>query len=135
MIRTTLALATLALTLSFAEAKDDYKLGPDSMEKPGVPHGEIIAYPNFKKRDLRRPVRNFWVYVPKQYDGTTPACFMVFQDGVWYKDPKSALSRAGRFRQSDSQQGNPGDDRHLHQSGSLPRRKRQEGREQPQLRI
>ena len=29
-------------------------------------------------------VRDYWVYVPKQYDGSRPACLMVFQDGGGY---------------------------------------------------
>jgi enterochelin esterase family protein len=32
--------------------------------------------------------RKYWVYVPKQYDGRTPAAVMVFQDGQWYQDKK-----------------------------------------------
>jgi enterochelin esterase-like enzyme len=31
-------------------------------------------------------VRDYWVYVPAQYDPRTPACVMVFQDGQWYAD-------------------------------------------------
>ena len=31
-------------------------------------------------------VRNYWVYVPKQYDPAKPACVMVFQDGHAYVD-------------------------------------------------
>lgn len=33
-------------------------------------------------------VRDYWVYVPAQYDGKTPACVMVFQDGRSYVDKK-----------------------------------------------
>ncbi len=32
--------------------------------------------------------RDYWVYVPKQYDGSKPACVMVFQDGGNYVDAK-----------------------------------------------
>src|SRR5205085_7207721 len=28
--------------------------------------------------------RDYWVYVPKQYDGSKPAAVMVFQDGAGY---------------------------------------------------
>src|SRR5262249_53443162 len=37
-------------------------------------------------------VRDYWVYVPAQYDPKTPACVMVFQDGGSYMNPK------GEFR-------------------------------------
>ena len=37
-------------------------------------------------------VRDYWVYVPKQYDGDKPACVMVFQDGHTY------VGETGHFR-------------------------------------
>jgi enterochelin esterase family protein len=37
-------------------------------------------------------IRQYWVYVPKQYDGKTPAAVMVFQDGHAY------VSETGDFR-------------------------------------
>ena len=33
-------------------------------------------------------VRDYWVYVPQQYDGSQPACLMVFQDGHDYVNEK-----------------------------------------------
>ena len=36
--------------------------------------------------------RDFWIYVPKQYDGSQPANVMVFQDGGGYVSPE------GQFR-------------------------------------
>jgi hypothetical protein len=32
-------------------------------------------------------VRDWWIYVPKQYDASSPACLMVFQDGAAYSNP------------------------------------------------
>ena len=48
-------------------------------------------------------IRDYWVYVPKQYDGSKPACVMVFQDGHRLRQRERRLPRAGRLRQSDSQ--------------------------------
>ena len=28
--------------------------------------------------------RDYWIYVPAQYDGSKPACLMVFQDGAGF---------------------------------------------------
>ena len=28
--------------------------------------------------------RDYWIYIPKQYDAAKPACLMIFQDGVLY---------------------------------------------------
>ncbi|MEL7338357.1 MAG: alpha/beta hydrolase-fold protein, partial [Planctomycetota bacterium] len=63
--------------------EDLYLLHPDSVVKEGVPQGEVVGpfefndskiYPNTK--------RKYWVYVPQQYDPSTPACLMVVNDGL-----------------------------------------------------
>ncbi|MGH7199746.1 MAG: esterase family protein, partial [Planctomycetaceae bacterium] len=70
-------------------AADDYELGPDAKVQPGVPQGKTVegvwksdgpnaVYPG--------TVRDYWVYLPAQYDGRDPACLMVFQDGQGYVD-------------------------------------------------
>lgn len=75
---------------AFAVAKDDYKLGPDSMKQSGVPQGDIIEF-KWESKVFAGTTRNCSIYVPKQYDGKTPACVMVFQDGVSsYANPKGA---------------------------------------------
>ena len=33
--------------------------------------------------------RDYWIYVPKQYDPAKPACVYVNQDGIQYKAPES----------------------------------------------
>jgi enterochelin esterase-like enzyme len=72
-------------------AKDDYPLGPDSMEHDDVPRGTIEKF-TWKSDIFAGTVRDCWTYVPAQYDGATPACVMVFQDGFNYMNPK------GQFR-------------------------------------
>src|SRR5262245_18686419 len=72
----------LALPLSAAAGgDDDYKLGPDSMEQPGVPKGKITQHV-WGSQVFPRTVRDCWVYAPAQYDPKVPAKVMVFQDGV-----------------------------------------------------
>jgi enterochelin esterase-like enzyme len=87
-------LAGLVLFLSFPlavlEAKDDYQLGPDSMEQPEVPRGKLTKH-TWKSKVFPGTIRDYWVYVPAQYQGE-PACVMVFQDGGSYANPK------GQFR-------------------------------------
>jgi enterochelin esterase-like enzyme len=75
-----------------AGAADDYKLGPDSMEQPGAPKGTVTQGKWESKTVFPGTVRDYWVYVPAQYDGKTAACVMFFQDGKNYFDPK------GQFR-------------------------------------
>jgi enterochelin esterase-like enzyme len=67
-------------------AADDYKLGPDSQPQDGVPQGEVKRFRFTESRLFPGTERDVWVYVPKQYDGTTPACVMVFQDGGGFQD-------------------------------------------------
>jgi enterochelin esterase family protein len=46
----------------------------------------------WKSKVFEGTIREYWVYVPAQYDGTTPAAVMVFQDGHSY------VSEKGWFR-------------------------------------
>jgi enterochelin esterase-like enzyme len=81
-------LALLGVPLGLVHAKDDYKLGPDSMEQPGVPKGEVVQF-RVKSEIFDKTERDVWVYIPKQYEGK-PACVMVFQDGGGYVNPKGS---------------------------------------------
>ena len=58
-----------------------YVLGPDSLPKEGVPHGKVIAMEPWHSKIYDGTVRDWWIYVPAQYDATKPAAVMVFQDG------------------------------------------------------
>ena len=68
-------------------AAQPYTHGPDSVEQPGVPQGKITKR-TWESKVFPGTVRNYWVYVPSQYDPKTPACVMVFQDGQNYADRK-----------------------------------------------
>src|SRR5437773_3728932 len=70
---------------SAAFAADAYILGPDSMPQEGVPRGEVIKMPPWTRSTVFPGThRDWWLYVPKQYDSSKPACVMVFQDGGGY---------------------------------------------------
>ncbi|MBD3673223.1 MAG: esterase family protein [Planctomycetaceae bacterium] len=81
----TLCLLWTPLTLF---AADDYTLGPDSMPQEGVPRGEVIQGEFVSQTVYPGTVRDYWIYVPQQYDASKPACLMVFQDGGGYVNPK-----------------------------------------------
>lgn len=88
-----LALALTATTLPAAEApaqqpdyNAQYVLGPDSQPKEGVPRGQVIKMPAFTNSAVfPGTVRDWWIYVPQQYDAAKPAALMVFQDGGGYQ--------------------------------------------------
>ncbi len=74
------------------QAADDYKLGPDSEVHAGVPKGKVTKHEWNTSKVFGDTTRNYWIYVPDQYDEKTPACLMVFQDGGNYMNEK------GQFR-------------------------------------
>ncbi|MBM3997343.1 MAG: esterase family protein [Planctomycetes bacterium] len=86
-----LSTVLVAAIAAIAVAKDDYKLGPESLKQPGVPAGAVTQMPAWKSNIFPGTVRDWWIYVPAQYDAKTPACVMIFQDGVWYRDPKGSF--------------------------------------------
>lgn len=87
-----LALLGCVISLPVIQAADDYKLGPDSMEQQDVPKGKVLKQEPWKSQVFEGTVRDWWLYVPAQYDGSKPAAVMVFQDGGSY------VSDKGQFR-------------------------------------
>src|ERR1044071_4574250 len=83
-------LAPALFLLARAFAADDYTLGPDSQPHPGVPKGKVTRYAWNSSRIYPGTTRNHWVYVPAQYDGSKPACLMVFQDGGGFQGENGA---------------------------------------------
>ncbi len=59
-----------------------YKLGPDSKLQEGVPKGTVTKYSWESK--LYRNFRDYYIYIPAEYDSTKPAALMIFQDGFAY---------------------------------------------------
>ena len=47
----------------------DYPLGPDSRRQPGVPEGKLEKH-TWTSAIFPGTVRDYWVYVPAQYDGS-----------------------------------------------------------------
>jgi enterochelin esterase family protein len=86
-----LSVLLLPLCGSIGCAADEYKLGPDSERQAGVPQG-IVTQHKWTSKVFPGTERDYWVYVPQQYDGKSPACVMVFQDGAGYQNA------TGQFR-------------------------------------
>ena len=72
---------------AFIPGKEPYQLGADSLAQPGVPAGEVTKYHWVNECIYPGTERDYWVYVPRQYDGTKPANLMVFQDGALFLGP------------------------------------------------
>ena len=60
-----------------------YELGPESQRQDGVPQGTVTVH-TWTSQVFEGTTREYHVYIPAQYDGSEPACLMVFQDGHAY---------------------------------------------------
>jgi len=80
-----------ALLLAGLLQDEPYQHPPESERQEGVPKG-TIRHETWKSKVFEGTIREYWVYVPAQYDGKTPAAVMVFQDGHSY------VSEKGWFR-------------------------------------
>lgn len=74
------------MTAGSVLAADDYTLGPDAKPQEGVPEGEIVAGKFTSEKVYPGTERDYWLYIPAQYNAERPACLMVFQDGRGYVD-------------------------------------------------
>ena len=92
-----LLITTLALsiaTAAFAAPQDDqYILGPDSQVQEGVPQGKVTQMPAWTTSKIfPGTTRDWWIYVPAQYQAEKPANVMVFCDGGGF------VKKDGQFR-------------------------------------
>ncbi len=51
------------------------------------PKGEVLKFVFNQSKIFPGTVRDYWVYVPRQYDPAKPACLYVNQDGIQYSAP------------------------------------------------
>src|SRR6267143_3223258 len=86
--------ATRALIISFflslpvsAQTTDNYQPRPDSKPQPDVPKGEILKFTFDQSKIYPGTTRDYWIYVPAQYQPDKPACVYVQQDGIRFEAP------------------------------------------------
>lgn len=71
--------------LHAAFAENGYTLGPESTNRTaGVSKGRVEKFRYTESKVFPDTVRDCWIYIPSQYDGSKPAALMVFQDGSGY---------------------------------------------------
>jgi gluconolactonase len=63
-------------------------LGLSANIRADVPKGELSKHTFEQSKIFPGTVRDYSIYVPKQYDATKPACLYVSQDGIQYKAPQ-----------------------------------------------
>src|SRR2546423_10340205 len=82
-----LAAVIVVLVAARLGVSQEYQLGPDSQVQEGVAKGKVTKQ-HWVSKIFEGTERDWWVYVPAQYDGNKPACLMVFQDGGGYVNEK-----------------------------------------------
>lgn len=70
-----------------SQTSDNYQPGPDSKPQPGVPKGEVLKFTFESSKIFPGTSREYWVYVPAQYQPDKPACVYVEQDGIRFEAP------------------------------------------------
>ena len=60
----------------------------DTPAKAAVPKGEVRKFTFDKSKIFPGTVRDYWIYVPQQYNPAQPACLYVNQDGIQYRAPE-----------------------------------------------
>jgi len=77
---------------AFSQGTDGfYKLGPDSLEQEGVPHGKMVGPLTVQCKVYPGTAHTYWVYVPAQYDKSKSAGLMIFNDGQAFKNEKGDI--------------------------------------------
>ncbi len=82
-----LSAAMLLAAPALRAAEPDYPVSEDSKAHDNVPKGELIEFEFAQSKVFPGTTREVTIYVPKQYDGTKPACVYVNQDGVQWNAP------------------------------------------------
>lgn len=73
-----------------ASSAAESKLGPDSQVTDGVPQGSVIKKV-WKSTIFPGTERDYWIYIPAQYNPDHPSCLMVFNDGRSYVSPSGSF--------------------------------------------
>jgi Putative esterase len=86
-----LPLGILTVFLAPSPAQEKYPLGPDSERQGNVPKGVVTRF-TWTSKLYPGSVRDYWVYVPAQYEPDKPAPVMIFLDGAGF------IGEQGRWR-------------------------------------
>ena len=88
MFRVVVAVITFCLcTICLAE---EYQLGPDSQVQENVPKGAITKH-HWVSKIFDGTERDYWIYVPAQYDPAAPASLMIYNDGQAFMAPEGDI--------------------------------------------
>jgi gluconolactonase len=66
---------------------EKYTVDSASVVHPGVSKGEVLKFSFSSSKIYPGTYRDYWVYIPAQYDGKKAACVFVDQDAIQFKAP------------------------------------------------
>jgi len=73
-----------AVTARPEDPDEQYRLGPDSYPKEGVPRGQIVTLEIPPSAIFPNCLHEAWLYLPPDYNGEDRLPIMIFQDGWWF---------------------------------------------------
>ncbi|MFC5626033.1 cupin domain-containing protein [Algoriphagus winogradskyi] len=73
----------LLLIILRVEAQDGYKYGPNSEVYETIPKGTVTKH-SWESTTFPNTIRDYYIYIPAQYEASQPAALMIFQDGHAY---------------------------------------------------
>jgi gluconolactonase len=63
-------------------AQQEYAVPPEAIKQEGVPEGKIEGPFHLASKIYPGTDREYWIYVPAQYEPEKPACTLIVQDGL-----------------------------------------------------
>ena len=72
----------LAANCSAQTSEESYPVPPEAEKQEGVPEGTTHGPFDFQSEIYPGTHRQYWLYVPAQYDKSKPACSIFIQDGI-----------------------------------------------------
>ncbi len=70
--------------MSYARDGGHYAPAPELDARPGIPRGAIAKYYLANSKEYPGVGHDYWIYVPAQYHGDTPASLLIVLDGEGY---------------------------------------------------
>lgn len=84
-------LSVSVLAQESLEIRTNVELTEDHFPKEGVPKGELKGPFEFHSKIIAGTVRQYWLFIPAQYDESEPASVLVFQDGHRATNPGGSI--------------------------------------------
>ena len=75
----------IAACPSRGTSQESYTTGPNSDSYEGIPQGKVSKH-QWKSKIYPNTIRDYYLYVPSQYNPAEASALMVFQDGHAYVD-------------------------------------------------